>query len=59
MEAGECSTVCHQPGSQEEEFFAYQALIAYPVESMVTGIKNPAIFSEAQGSFPILVENNA
>ncbi|MGP0592790.1 ferredoxin [Nitrospira sp. T9] len=43
VEVGECSTVCHHPGSQEEEFFAYQALIVCPVGSFVTMMKNPFV----------------
>jgi hypothetical protein len=42
LEAGEYSTVFRQPGSQEEEFAAYQAWIACPVGSIVTMMKNPA-----------------
>ncbi len=55
---GEFSTVFRQPGSQGEEFAAYQALIACPVGSIGTMTKNPAIFSEAQASFPLPVEQD-
>lgn len=56
VEDGDFSTVFHQPTSQEEEFAAYQALIACPVGSIGTTTKNPTIFSQAQTSFPLRIE---
>ncbi len=57
IENGDYSTVFHQPGSAHDEFAAYQALIACPVGSIGTVKKNPDVFSKAQISFPLLLEN--
>ena len=57
MEDGDYSTVFHQPRSAHEEFSAYQALIACPVGSIGTVKKDSTIFSKAQTSFPIEIED--
>ena len=56
VEAGDYSTVFHQPESPTEELAAYQALIACPVGSIGTVQKNSTLFSKAQASFPQPVE---
>jgi ferredoxin len=56
-EEGDYSAVFHQPESSKDEFAAYQALIACPVGSIGTMTKNPTIFSQAQASFPLPLEN--
>ena len=57
LEQGDYSAVAHQPESSKEEFAAYQALIACPVGSIGTEKKNREIFSNAQVSFPLTIEN--
>ena len=56
VENGDFSTVYHQPTSPEEEFAAYQALIACPVGSIGTTTKALTVFSQAQASFPLPIE---
>lgn len=56
-EDGEYSTVFRQPESDQEILAAYQALIACPVGSIGTEEKNSAVFSEAQSSFPLQIED--
>ena len=58
VEDGDYSVVFHQPESAKEEFAAYQALIACPVGSIGTAKKNSNGFSNAQGSFPLLIEDD-
>ena len=57
IEDGDYSTVFHQPGSAHEEFAAYQALMACPVGSIGTVKKNSNVFSQAQASFPLAIED--
>lgn len=57
IEKGDYSTVFHQPESAKEELAAYQALIACPVGSIGTVKKNPTVFSKAQVSFPLYLED--
>ena len=57
IENGDYSAVFHQPGSVHEEFAAYQALIACPVGSIGTVKNNPKVFSDAQASFPIPLDD--
>lgn len=56
MEDGEYSTVFHQPKTAQEEFSAYQALIACPVGSIGTEKQDSKVFGEAQHSFPLHIE---
>ncbi len=58
VEKGDYSTVFHQPESAEQEFSAYQALIACPVGSIGTINKNPELFSKAQASFPLRMDKS-
>ncbi len=57
-EDGDYSTVFHQPESSNDEFSAYQALIACPVGSIGTIEKDSDVFSKAQASFPIPLEHD-
>ena len=57
IEDGDFSAVFHQPESSNEEFSAYQALIACPVGSIGTVKRDPKMFSKAQTSFPIPIED--
>jgi len=57
IEEGDYSAVFHQPESAKEEFTAYQALLACPVGSIGTVKKNSNVFSKAQASFPLHVED--
>ncbi len=56
IEEGDYFAVFHQPESAKEEFAAYQALIACPVGSIGTVKKNSTVFSKAQNSFPLPIE---
>ncbi len=58
MEESDYSVVFNQPESAQEEFAAYQALIACPVGSIGTVKKNSQVFAEAQASFPLHLEDN-
>ncbi len=54
-------TILPFPTSQKtskEEFAAYQTLIACPIGSIGTATKNSTVFSKAQASFPLPIENN-
>lgn len=57
VEDGDYSAVFHQPESANEEFASYQALIACPVGSIGTVKKDPKVFSKAQTSFPLPIED--
>ncbi len=57
VENGDYSAVFEQPQSVEEELSAYQALIACPVGSIGTVKKDSNIFSKAQTSFPLSIED--
>jgi glyoxylase-like metal-dependent hydrolase (beta-lactamase superfamily II)/ferredoxin len=56
VEDGDYSTVFHQPETAKNELAAYQALIACPVGSIGTLKKNPKVFSKAQATFPLQIE---
>ncbi|MGE0475105.1 MAG: ferredoxin, partial [Nitrospirales bacterium] len=56
-EDGDYSTVFRQPETAQEEFSAYQALIACPVGSIGTKVKDAKVFSEARASFPLHIED--
>ena len=58
IEEGDYSAVSHQPETSKEEFAAYQTLIACPIGSIGTATKNSTVFSKAQVSFPLPIENN-
>ena len=58
MEDGDFSTVFRQPETEQEIFSAYQALIACPVGSIGTQEKNSKVFSKAQASFPLAIEDS-
>ena len=57
VEDGDYSAVFHQPETAKHELAAYQALIACPVGSIGTLKKNPKIFSKAQATFPLQIED--
>ena len=57
IEDGDYSTVSHQPETAKNELAAYQALIACPVGSIGTLKKNPKVFSKAQATFPLQIED--
>jgi glyoxylase-like metal-dependent hydrolase (beta-lactamase superfamily II)/ferredoxin len=57
IEERDYSAVFHQPGTAKDELAAYQALIACPVGSIGTVTKNPKIFSKAQATFPLPLED--
>ncbi|MGD9851968.1 MAG: MBL fold metallo-hydrolase [Nitrospirales bacterium] len=57
IEDGDFSTVFRQPETAQEEFVAYQALIACPVGSIGTEKKDSKIFLNAQASFPLHIEH--
>jgi len=57
IENGDFSTVFRQPETAQEEFAAYQALIACPVGSIGTEKKNAKVFLAAQASFPLHIED--
>jgi len=52
-EEGKYSSVFRQPQTAQEEFAAYQALIACPVGSIGTKKQDTKVFREAQHSFPL------
>lgn len=56
IEDGDYSTVFRQPETAQEEFAAYQALIACPVGSIGTEKKDARVFLDAQASFPLHIE---
>lgn len=58
IEKGDYSAVHHQPESAKKELAAYQALIACPVGSIGTVKKNPRVFSNAQATFPLPLEDS-
>lgn len=58
IEDGNYSTVFQQPKSSKGIFAAYQALIACPVGSIGTVKNDPILFSKAQTSFPLKLEDN-
>jgi len=57
IEDGDYSAVFHQPKSSKEELAAYQALIACPVGSIGSVKKNSRVFSKAQASFPLPIQD--
>jgi len=57
VEDGDYSAVFHQPETAKNELAAYQALIACPVGSIGTRKKNPKIFSKAQATFPLQIDD--
>jgi len=57
VEDGDYSAVFHQPETAKNELAAYQALIACPVGSIGTRKKNPKVFSKAQATFPLQIED--
>lgn len=57
-EEGDYSSVFRQPENPQDEFAAYQALIACPVGSIGTVKKNSKAMGEAQVSFPLHVEDD-
>ncbi len=58
IEDSDYSAVFHQPESPKEEFAAYQALLACPVGSIGTIKKNSNVYSQAQTSFPLPIEDD-
>ncbi len=58
VQDGDYSTVFQQPKSSKDRFAAYQALIACPVGSIGTIKNDPAIFTKAQTSFPLALEDD-
>lgn len=58
QEAGEYSTVHHQPDNDEELHQSYQALLACPVGSIGTEHSDKGRLKGAMDSFPIRLEGN-
>jgi glyoxylase-like metal-dependent hydrolase (beta-lactamase superfamily II)/ferredoxin len=56
-EVGEYSAVTQQPNNQEQNFRAYQALLACPVGSIGAEQGDKTALQEAMASFPILLED--
>jgi glyoxylase-like metal-dependent hydrolase (beta-lactamase superfamily II)/ferredoxin len=57
IEDGDYSAVFNQPTTMQEEFAAYQALIACPVGSIGTVRKDPKALLKAEASFPLPVKD--
>jgi glyoxylase-like metal-dependent hydrolase (beta-lactamase superfamily II)/ferredoxin len=57
VEDSDYSAVFHQPETAQEEFAAYQALLACPVGSIGTVKKDPQSVVQAQASFPLQIED--